>query len=203
MNHRLAAVACVLALAGCAGEAPAPDPNGMAIAVALGLSNLCSNGVSPKITVSNPPPATAKYAIEMRNIDVLFPSPWQGTVIADGAIIPEGAGADYRGPCEGEFQRHRYRFTVTALDAGGRALAQAQSIELAAAASAYVQRNALGIAQPPLTGLAVRATSGRPGPDPTLEIAPILGVAGWRAQSLYREPDDPVFRQDQSGSPQY
>jgi hypothetical protein len=202
MNHRLAAVACVLALAGCAGETPAPDPHGMAIDVAFGLNNLCSLGVSPKITVSNPPPATAKYAIEMRNIDVLFPSPWQGTVIANGTIIPEGAGADYRGPCEGEFQRHRYRFTVTALDAGGRALAQAQDIELVSAASGYVQRNALGIAQPPRTGLAVPG-SGRPGPAPTLEIAPILGVAGWPAQSLYREPDDPVFRQDQSGSTQY
>ena len=62
----------------------------------------------------------------MRNVDVLLPSPWEMTMTANGAVIPEGAGSDYRGPCPGEFQRHRYRFTVTALDTNGRALGQAQ-----------------------------------------------------------------------------
>src|SRR5436190_20805866 len=99
MNRRVTtcAVGTLLALAGCAAEPPR-DPNAMAIDVAFGLNNLCALGVSPAIAVTNVPAATAKYAITMRNIDVLLPSPWEATVTATGAAIPEGAGADYRGP---------------------------------------------------------------------------------------------------------
>src|SRR6185436_19501227 len=110
MNCRVIIVGgALLALASCATE-PTPGPNAMAIDVAFGLANLCGPGVSPKITVINPPAATARYAIRMRNIDVLVPSPWEATVNASGAVIAEGAAPDYRGPCPGEFQRHRYRF---------------------------------------------------------------------------------------------
>jgi hypothetical protein len=203
MRGRVIAAAGILALAGCASEVAPPQPGAMAIEPAFGLANLCALGVSPRITVIDPPAATAKYQVDMRNIDVLFPTPWEMTLVANGAVIPEGAGADYRGPCPGEFQRHRYRFTVTALDANGHELAQAQSIQLAANPTGYVQRNREGVAQPPVTGLAVPGST-HIGPAPTLDIGPTVGVAGWRAQSFYRESDDPVFRQDQSGdTPQY
>jgi hypothetical protein len=195
--------ACLLALAACAPEIP-NAPTGMAIDVAFGLANLCALGVSPAITVANPPPATAKYAVSMRNVDVLLPSPWETTVNADGAVIPAGAGASYRGPCPGEFQRHRYRFTVTALDAGGRPLGEAQTTHIAVAASAYVQRNQEGIAQPPvsaLTAVGRQRTFG--GPNPVLDIGPLQGVAGRRTQSFYREADDPVFGPVPSTLPRY
>lgn len=197
------AAAGLLALAACASE-PANDPRAMAIDVTFGLANLCSQGVSPEITVINPPAATAKYAIRMRNIDVLLPSPWEATVNASGAVIPQGAAADYRGPCPGQFQRHRYRFTVTALDAGGQALAEAQAVQLAVAASAFVQRNQEGIAQPPISAMTAAGRQRiRGGPSPVLEIGPYLGVAGTRPQTFYRESDDPVFEPDPRGSLDY
>jgi hypothetical protein len=79
MNCRVILVGgALLALASCATE-PTPGPDAMAIDVTLGLANLCGQGVSPEITVINPPAATAKYAIRMRNIDVLVPSSWEAT----------------------------------------------------------------------------------------------------------------------------
>src|SRR5262249_28306495 len=127
-----------------------------------------------------------------------LPSTWEATVNANGAVIPEGAAADYRGPCPGEFQRHRYRFTVTALDAGGHALASAQSIQIAVNASIYVQRSTEGIAQPPISahaaaGRLLLSGRGSAGPSTPNDIGPYLGIAGWGAQRIYRESDDPVF----------
>jgi phosphatidylethanolamine-binding protein (PEBP) family uncharacterized protein len=182
MSRCVVAVAGLLLLASCATESP-PDSHAMAIDVAFGLGNLCGAGVSPQITISNPPAATSKYSVEMRNIDVLLPTPWQATVNANGAVIPEGAGPDYRGPCPGEFQRHRYRFTVTALDAAGRALASAQATDVAVATTLYVQRNQEGNAQPPITGMTaanrfIREQRQASGPDPAAEIGPYLGVVG-------------------------
>jgi len=187
------AAAALLVLAGCVSE-PVDDPRAMAIDVTFGLANLCGQGVSPEITVINPPPATAKYTVRMRNIDVLLPSPWEATVDATGAVIPAGASPDYRGPCPGQFQRQRYRFTVAALDAGGRELAAAQAVHVAVAASAFVQRNQEGVAQPPMSALtAAQRARIRGGPSPVLDIGPFLGVTGARTQSFYREPNDPVF----------
>jgi phosphatidylethanolamine-binding protein (PEBP) family uncharacterized protein len=191
----MGAAAALLALAACASQS-APDPRAMTIGVTFGLANLCGQGVSPEITVINPPPATARYAIRMRNIDVLLPSPWEATVNASGAVIPAGAAPGYRGPCPGEFQRHRYRFTVTALDAAGQALAEAQSVQLAVAASALVQRTQEGVAQPPVSPLTAAQRPRPRGPSPVLEIGPFLGVTGTGLQRLYREPPDPVFAPD-------
>ena len=93
---------------------------------------------------------------------------------------------------------------MTALDAGGRALAEAQNVQIVVAPSLYVQRNREGIAQPPVSGITALTTPRtRVGPVPVIEINPLQGVAGWQAQNFYRESSDPVFDPVPRTSPDY
>jgi hypothetical protein len=81
----------------------------------------------PVFALSDVPPGTSRLAFNM--IDLNLPSyphggdtiPYQG-----GSQIAAGSFS-YKGPCPPEHQRHNYRWTVKALDAGGKTLATASA----------------------------------------------------------------------------
>ena len=184
-------LAAVAALSACAAQPPAPQS--MAVSVAFGMRNYCGLGVSPAITVTDPPPGTARYRVRMVNTEVLFPTPYETTVEATGPAIAEGAMADYPGPCPGEFQRPRYRFTVTALDRSGRAVASADYVQLVVPLPLLVQRNREGVEQAPVSPVSAATRQRRGGPAPVIEINPIDTVSNIPRARLYRYPTDDAF----------
>jgi hypothetical protein len=119
------------AVSACASPPPPfPDLPRLGVSTHLGSRHLCGLGISPPISISGAPSATARYRLRLTNTDVLFPQPWQTTVPADSpTAIAEGAIADYEAPCVGDLQlytlyRHQsYRLEVMALDAQNRPLA--------------------------------------------------------------------------------
>jgi phosphatidylethanolamine-binding protein (PEBP) family uncharacterized protein len=101
-----------------------------AIAMSLSFSwtgvARCSSN-PPAFTLSDVPPGTSRLAFNM--IDLNLPSYPHG-----GGTIPYQGGSQiaagsffYKGPCPPEHQRHNYRWTVKALDAGGKTLATASA----------------------------------------------------------------------------
>src|SRR5258706_15881983 len=97
-----------------------------AIAMSLSFSwtgvARCSSN-PPAFTLSDVPPGTSRLAFNM--IDLNLPSyPHGGGTISyqGGGQIAAGSFS-YKGPCPPEHQRHNYRWTVKALDAGGKTLA--------------------------------------------------------------------------------
>ncbi len=184
-------LAAAAALSACA--APPPGPQSMAVAVAFGMRNYCGLGTSPAIAVTDPPAGTARYRVRMVNMEVMFPSAYETTVDSSGAAIPEGAMADYPGPCPGEFQRPRYRFTVTAIDGAGRALASADYVQLVVPLTLLVQRNREGVEQAPVNPLSAASRQRRGGPNPVIEINPVDTVTNVARPRLYRNPTDDAF----------
>lgn len=87
-------------------------------------SDRCSHS-SPEIHVSNVPEGTKSFKVRLKDLDVPNYRHGGGTVTADpSGVIPQGALTDgYNGPCPPE-GTHHYRFTVTALDNNGDALAK-------------------------------------------------------------------------------
>lgn len=191
LSRVIMTLAGIAALSACAAQPPSPQS--MAVSVAFGMRNYCGLGVSPAIAVSNPPPGTARYRVRMVNTEVMFPTPYETTVESAGPAIAEGAMADYPGPCPGEFQRPRYRFTVTAVDGGGRALASAENIQLIVPLSLLVQRNREGIEQAPVSPTTAATRQRRGGPSPVIEINPFDTVSNIPRARLYRDPTDDAF----------
>ena len=126
----VAAAALAAFAAGCASP---PEPYAelprLGVTTQLASRNLCGLGVSPPITLTNVPSATARYRLRMTNIDVLMQTPWQTTADATPGGFTEGALADYEGPCVGDltinsfYPYHMYRLEVLALDGQSRPLA--------------------------------------------------------------------------------
>jgi hypothetical protein len=126
--RRFAYAGVVATLAGCAPFPEAfPELPRLTVATKFGIKNLCRLGVSPAISVTNPPSGATLYTVQMTNIDVLYQQPWQETLPAQGGSIPEGAAPSYAAPCPGDLQIHRYRFEVLALDSDRRPLAYGQT----------------------------------------------------------------------------
>jgi hypothetical protein len=136
------------AVSACASPPPPfPDLPRLGVSTQLGSRNLCGLGVSPAISISGAPQATAQYRLRLTNIDVLFQQPWQTTVSAEGTgTIPEGAIADYTAPCVGElslytfYQYQRYRLEVMAVDQQNRPLAYGQASLLVQSVSTTLDR---------------------------------------------------------------
>ncbi len=192
------ALAAVAALSACAAEPPAPQS--MAVAVSFGMRNYCGLGTSPAIAVTNPPAGTARYRVRMVNTEVVFPTAYETTVDSPGTSIPEGAMANYSGPCPGEFQRPRYRFTVTAVDGGGRALASADYVQLVVPLALLVQRSREGVEQTPVNPVTAAGRQRRGGPNPVIEINPVDAVTDSPRARLYRDPTDEAFGAEPLGA---
>jgi hypothetical protein len=123
-----AILAAAVALAACTPARPGP-PGAAAMGVRsfFGAQHLCSLGVSPPVEFDGVPAGTARYRLRFLNVGVLVAPPRDFEIPAEGSAIPEGAFADWRGPCPGEFQTFTYRLEAVALDAGGRPLAYGQT----------------------------------------------------------------------------
>lgn len=75
---------------------------------------------SPEIRVSDVPDGTAELRVRLKDIDIPAWNHGGGNVTYDGSgIIPAGTLAlGYNGPCP-PGGRHKYEFSVMAVDAGG------------------------------------------------------------------------------------
>ena len=83
----------------------------------------CSN-VSPRIIVRDAPAGTARFRVELVDVDSAISRHGGGEVAATpGGVIPAGALKSYRGPCPAQ-QPITYEMRVQALDASGRVLAR-------------------------------------------------------------------------------
>lgn len=81
---------------------------------AFDQKNKCQ-GISPEIRLMNIPSGVASFEVRMTDLDVPSFRHWSQTISATGAVIREGAGKGYYGPCPPS-GTHRYRIEVTALD---------------------------------------------------------------------------------------
>ncbi len=83
----------------------------------------CSN-VSPRIVVTDFPPATRRFRLELVDVDSAISRHGGGEVeAAPGGVIPAGALKSYRGPCPSQ-QPIVYEMRVAALDTEGRVVAR-------------------------------------------------------------------------------
>lgn len=121
------ALAVLLGAAACATPQPNPTLAKLNVSTRIGPNNVCSQGVSPAISVGGAPRGTAQYRVRLSDVDVLVQSPWEATVATAGGDIPEGAASGFPAPCLSDEQDLIYRIEVMALDAGGRPLAYGQA----------------------------------------------------------------------------
>ena len=86
---------------------------------------------SPEIRVANLPDGTVDLKIRLKDLDVPNWNHGGGTVAHDGTgTIPAGAlKAGYNGPCPPS-GRHRYEFSVKALDADGSLIGFGKAMQL-------------------------------------------------------------------------
>jgi phosphatidylethanolamine-binding protein (PEBP) family uncharacterized protein len=80
----------------------------------------CSN-TSPAFQLSSVPAGTAKLRFEMTDLDKLSFKHGGSTVGYSGGTVARGA-ISYTGPCPPGGQKHRYKWTIEALDANGKVL---------------------------------------------------------------------------------
>ncbi len=122
-----------LLISACAPFQPGPSGlPGMGVRTFFGPDHVCSLGVSPPIELDRAPENAARYRVRFTNISVLIATSFEFE--APAAVpgrIPEGADAQYRGPCAGETSASQYRVEVLALDADGRSLAYGYTIVVA------------------------------------------------------------------------
>lgn len=109
-----------LLIAGCAA-AGTSDLVPLGLDVRFDQKHKC-RGVSPEIRLTNVPRSVALYEIKMIDLDAAGFTHWSETLPANGPVIPEGAGANYHGPCP-PFAERRYEITVRARGAEGQPVA--------------------------------------------------------------------------------
>jgi phosphatidylethanolamine-binding protein (PEBP) family uncharacterized protein len=86
----------------------------------------CSSS-PPAFTLSDVPPGTSRLAFNMVDLNLPSYPHGGGTVPYQGNSQIAAGSFSYKGPCPPERQRHNYRWTVKALDAGGKTLATASA----------------------------------------------------------------------------
>jgi phosphatidylethanolamine-binding protein (PEBP) family uncharacterized protein len=77
--------------------------------------------ISPAFTLAGVPAGTRKLRFEMHDLNVPGFHHGGSTVANTGSAVPQGA-IHYIGPCPPGGERHRYRWTVEALDASGKVI---------------------------------------------------------------------------------
>jgi len=82
----------------------------------------CSSS-PPAFTLSGVPPGTTRLAFNMVDLDLPSYPHGGGTISYQGGDQVAAGSFSYQGPCPPEGRRHNYRWTVKALDAGGKTLA--------------------------------------------------------------------------------
>jgi phosphatidylethanolamine-binding protein (PEBP) family uncharacterized protein len=99
----------------------------MSVSFDWGPTAKCFDKKSPPISLSGVPAGTTKLDIQMTDRNKMDFRHGGGKVAYDGkSALPYGAFR-YTGPCPPPPQKHKYRFTVKALDAKGKILATAQA----------------------------------------------------------------------------
>lgn len=78
-------------------------------------------GTSPAFVLGGVPPGTRQLRFAMRDLDVPTFHHGGSTVAYRGDAVKKGT-IRYVGPCPPRGERHRYRWIVEALDAGGKVL---------------------------------------------------------------------------------
>jgi phosphatidylethanolamine-binding protein (PEBP) family uncharacterized protein len=116
-------LATILAgLAGCVTPGGTVPDNAAELGVTFSWegTKACSHR-SPEIRVANVPAGTVELEVRLKDLDVPNWNHGGGTVVHDGSgIIPSGAlKSGFNGPCP-PGDRHRYEFSVKAVDAAGQ-----------------------------------------------------------------------------------
>lgn len=78
-------------------------------------------GTSPAFVLGSVPPGTKQLRFAMRDLDVPTFHHGGSTIAYRGDAVPRGA-IRYVGPCPPRGERHRYRWTIEALDSAGKVL---------------------------------------------------------------------------------
>jgi phosphatidylethanolamine-binding protein (PEBP) family uncharacterized protein len=86
----------------------------------------CSSS-PPAFTLSDVPPGTSRLAFNMVDLNLPSYPHGGGTISYQGSSQIAAGSFSYKGPCPPERRRHNYRWTVKALDAGGKTLATARA----------------------------------------------------------------------------
>lgn len=142
---RFLAVGLAIAAPACApGPSPYPDLARLTVSARFGERNLCGLGVSPAVSIANPPDGVANYRIKITNIDVLLHTPWEATLPASAGGIAEGIARDFQAPCPGEFQSYRYRLEVLALEQSGRPIGYGATLIAAQSLAVLVRKRSGG-----------------------------------------------------------
>ena len=84
--------------------------------------------ISPAFELAAVPPGTKRLRFEMHDLNVPGFHHGGSTVGYDGGTVKQGA-IKYIGPCPPGGQRHRYRWTIEALDASGKVLETATATQ--------------------------------------------------------------------------
>jgi phosphatidylethanolamine-binding protein (PEBP) family uncharacterized protein len=122
------------ALAGIVATVIAADftPDAVA-AMTLGFSwagvSRCTTS-PPAFVLTDVPAGTRRLAFNMVDLDLRSFRHGGGTMPYRGDNEVAAGSFSYRGPCPPPGQQHNYRWTVRALDVGGRTLATASATEL-------------------------------------------------------------------------
>lgn len=82
--------------------------------------------ISPAFELAGVPAGTKRLSFNMTDLDVPTFRHGGSAIAYDGDAVKRGA-IRYTGPCPPDGQHHRYRWTVQALDAGGKVLATASA----------------------------------------------------------------------------
>jgi len=82
--------------------------------------------LNPEIRLSNVPPATHSFSVELVDLDMKIYDHGSGVYAFDGSpVIPAGGlDGDYQGPHPPPGVIHRYEITVKALDAAGTVIGE-------------------------------------------------------------------------------
>src|SRR5574341_91132 len=128
MNNAILAVVAVAAVTACATADTSKLPR-MGVDFAFDQKHKCQ-GASPEIRLSNVPGGVASYEVKMTDLDVPSFHHWSQTLAATGAVIREGAGVGYFGPCPPS-GTHRYEITVLARDSQKQAVAYGEKTVVA------------------------------------------------------------------------